>query len=163
SFPQEGVIEPGASRGFTVKQRLIGLPLFTDSGLYPLRVQLLSEERVVATLRTPMIYLIEPPVTPLHLAWTWVLSEPLQLAPDGGRAACGGSPDGRGPGSSAFRSGMPRSRRCSVPGSDPTSGVCWPGGEGRFPPCSAQKPREWRSGRPCRTSTPARPAASPRW
>ena len=83
SFPQEGTIEPAESRGFSVKQRLTGLPLFTDSGLYPLKVQLLSEERVVATLRTPMIYLIEPPVTPLHLAWTWVLSEPLQMAPGG--------------------------------------------------------------------------------
>jgi Family of unknown function (DUF6049) len=79
-FQQEGTIEPGGSRNFTLGQ---DLPFLTQNGLYPLRVQVLSHEQPVATLRTPMVFLAEHPETPLHVAWTWVLSAPLQVGPDG--------------------------------------------------------------------------------
>ena len=55
----------------------------TDNALYPIKAQLLSADVPVATLRTPMIFLIETPQVPLNLTWTWVLSDPIQLEPDG--------------------------------------------------------------------------------
>jgi hypothetical protein len=82
-FPQTGAIAPGESRVFTIRQPLKDLALVSDNGIYPLQVQLLSHENVMATVRTPMIFLIEHPKTPLHLTWTWVLDEPQQLGPDG--------------------------------------------------------------------------------
>jgi uncharacterized protein DUF6049 len=83
-FPQEGTLEPGQSRTFQVKQQDLGVLLQRgESALYPLRVELRSEDLPVGVLRTPMVFLIEHPHVPLNLAWTWVLSEPLQYDPNG--------------------------------------------------------------------------------
>ena len=64
-------------------QVLRDLPLFDENGLFPLKISLLSHDQELAALRTPMVFLTEPPQTPLHLSWTWVLSEPLSFGPDG--------------------------------------------------------------------------------
>jgi hypothetical protein len=37
----------------------------------------------VGTIRSPLIFLSEHPQAPLNLAWTWVLSAPLERRPDG--------------------------------------------------------------------------------
>jgi len=81
-FPLSGTLLPGQTRTFSLRQRLDLLGA-SDNALYPVKVQLLSADTPVATLRTPMIFLIEPPKVPLNLTWTWVLSDPLQLEPDG--------------------------------------------------------------------------------
>src|SRR5262249_27472907 len=85
-FLQSGTLLPGQTRIFTLRQRL-DLLSARDNALYPVKVQLLSADVPVATLRTPMIFLIEPPQVPLNLAWTWVLSDPAQVEPDGSLGA----------------------------------------------------------------------------
>jgi uncharacterized protein DUF6049 len=82
-FPQTGTLDPGASRTFTIEQPVELLASRGVSALYPLKVELRSQDVTVATLRSPMVFLIERPEVPLNLAWTWVLSEPLQYGPDG--------------------------------------------------------------------------------
>ena len=82
-FPQEGTLEPGLSRTFTIRQDMDQLAQRGQSALYPLRVELRSQDLPVGVLRTPTVFLIERPLVPLNLAWTWVLSEPLQYDPRG--------------------------------------------------------------------------------
>src|SRR6266508_3836749 len=83
-FPQQGTLQPGQSRTFRIKQQDLGVLVQRgESALYPLRVELRSRDVAVGVLRTPMVFLIERPEVPLNLAWTWVLSEPLQYDPNG--------------------------------------------------------------------------------
>jgi Family of unknown function (DUF6049) len=82
-FAQEGTVQPGETRRFTVEQPLDLLAARGESALYPIKVELRSQDVTVATLRSPMVFLTERPEVPLNLAWTWVLSEPLQYGPDG--------------------------------------------------------------------------------
>src|SRR2546430_14583657 len=80
-FPQAGAIAPGASRDFAL---LEPVPFLNENGLYPLRIQVLSQNVAVATLRTPMVFLAEHSESPFHLVWTWVLFERLQYGRAGG-------------------------------------------------------------------------------
>jgi hypothetical protein len=82
-FVQDGALEPGQTRTFRIRQALDCVAARGESAIYPLRIDLLSDITPVATLRTPMIFLFEQPTVPLNLAWTWVLSEPMQYGPDG--------------------------------------------------------------------------------
>jgi hypothetical protein len=82
-YPQEGSLEPGESRSFEVRQPLDVLQALGESVIYPLRVQLTSADTPVGTIRSPLIYLSERPQVPLNLAWTWVLSAPIEHRPDG--------------------------------------------------------------------------------
>ena len=82
-FPQRGVLDPGQTRTFRLRQSLGELASRQEDAVYPLKVQLLSGDTPVGELRTPMIFLNERPRFPLRLAWTWVLSAPLQYRPDG--------------------------------------------------------------------------------
>jgi hypothetical protein len=82
-FPQDGSLDPGHTRTFTIGQSLDVLAARGQNGLFPLKVELRSQDQPVATLRSPMVFLIEHPRLPLNLASTWVLSEPLQYRPDG--------------------------------------------------------------------------------
>jgi hypothetical protein len=82
-FVERGALRPGVTRRFTVTERLDALAAFGQDAIYPLRVQLLSEDLLVGTLRTPMIFLTERPKVPLNLTWTWVLDEPIQYLPNG--------------------------------------------------------------------------------
>lgn len=83
AFVEPGELAPGVERTFSIRQDVANLSAFGDSAIYPLRIQLLSNEVPVATLRTPMIYLTERPRVPLGFAWTWVLDEPVQYGPNG--------------------------------------------------------------------------------
>lgn len=76
-----------------------------EARVYPVRIDLMegtAPDAVVATLRTSLVYLPEPPEAPLNLAWTFVVGHPIDFGPDGvflGRAlerrlAPGGSLDG---------------------------------------------------------------------
>ena len=77
---QEGTIEPGGSRVFTVR-----LPLesdgisATESLIYPLKIDLRTGFISLAALRTPVIFLVRQPQTPLRLVWTFVLHEPVSF------------------------------------------------------------------------------------
>jgi hypothetical protein len=82
-YPQEGVMGPGESRSFDVEQPLDALQALGESVIYPLRIQLTSADTPVGTIRSPMIFLSERPQVPLNLAWTWVLSAPIEHRPDG--------------------------------------------------------------------------------
>ena len=82
-FVEQGQLDPGATRTFIITQRLDALAAFGQDAIYPLRIQLLSQDFLVGTLRTPMIFLTEKPKVPLNFAWTWVLDEPVQREPNG--------------------------------------------------------------------------------
>jgi len=82
-FPQRGALAPEQTRSFRIEQSVNELSTRGDSGLFPLKVELRSRDVAVGTLRTPMVFLIEPPKVPLNLVWTWVLSEPIQYGADG--------------------------------------------------------------------------------
>ncbi|MDQ3792058.1 MAG: hypothetical protein M3341_05330, partial [Actinomycetota bacterium] len=77
-IPQRGELQPGRARTFRLRQSVAELASRREDAIYPLKVQLLSGDAPVAELRTPMIFLNERPRFPLNLAWTWVLSTPLQ-------------------------------------------------------------------------------------
>jgi hypothetical protein len=82
--PRSGTLAPGASRDFFVP---IDLPLeqfsSTQTLVYPLKVDLRSGYQSIAAIRTPVIYVVRKPLYPLALSWTFVLSAPLDLRPDG--------------------------------------------------------------------------------
>jgi Family of unknown function (DUF6049) len=81
---QEGAIQPGGSRVFTVRIALESDGISaTDSLIYPLKIDLRTGFTSLAALRTPVIFLVRQPQTPLRLAWTFVLHEPVSFDPHG--------------------------------------------------------------------------------
>lgn len=79
---QQGTIEPGGSRVFTLRMTLEGTSA-TDSLIYPLKIDLRTGFTSLAALRTPVIFLVRQPQTPLRLVWTFVLHEPVSFDPNG--------------------------------------------------------------------------------
>src|SRR5262249_24926490 len=74
----------GASRVFSIRLPPDTVGALSDRNLlYPLRIDLRANGTVQASLRTPMIYLVNPPSVALNLASTFVLSEPMQVSPSG--------------------------------------------------------------------------------
>lgn len=82
-FVREGALDPGESRTFGLQQPLELLTNRGESALYPLEIELRSHDAPVATLRSPMIFLIEPAKVPLSLVWTWIMAAPIDHGPDG--------------------------------------------------------------------------------
>jgi len=81
---QEGTIEPGASRVITVRLTLESDGISaTESLIYPLKIDLRTGFTSLAAFRTPVIFLVRQPQTPLRLAWTFVLHEPVSFDPNG--------------------------------------------------------------------------------
>jgi len=81
---QEGTIEPGGSRTFTVRLTLESDGISTtESLIYPLKIDLRTGFTSLAALRTPVIFLVRHPQTPLRVAWTFVLHEPVSFDPNG--------------------------------------------------------------------------------
>lgn len=84
TLPREGTIEPGRSRVFTVRLALDSGGIATDASLiYPLKIDLRSGFTSLVAIRTPVVFLVRQPETPLNLAWTFVLHEPIGFGPDG--------------------------------------------------------------------------------
>jgi hypothetical protein len=81
---REGVLAPGDARDFVIP---VDLPLDqvspTQSLIYPLKVDLRTGYRSLAAIRTPVIYLVRRPLSPLQFSWTFVLHAPLAVGPDG--------------------------------------------------------------------------------
>jgi hypothetical protein len=82
-FPLTGTIEPGQTRALRLRDSLDLLVARGETALYPLQVQLLSGDVLQATMRTAVVFLSEDPEVPLELAWSWVLSAPLQTSAEG--------------------------------------------------------------------------------
>lgn len=81
---QEGTIEPGGSRVFTVRLSLESDGISTtESLIYPLKIDLRTGFTSLAALRTPVIFLVRQPQTPLRLVWTFVLHDPVWFDPHG--------------------------------------------------------------------------------
>jgi hypothetical protein len=81
---QEGTIGPGGSRVFTVRLTLESDGISaTESLIYPLKIDLRTGFTSLAALRTPVIFLVRRPQTPLRLVWTFVLHEPVSFDPHG--------------------------------------------------------------------------------
>jgi hypothetical protein len=81
---QEGTIGPGGSRVFTVRMTLESEGISaTESRIYPLKIDLRTGFTSLAALRTPVIFLVRQPQTPLRLVWTFVLHEPVSFDPNG--------------------------------------------------------------------------------
>ncbi|HZD80418.1 MAG TPA: hypothetical protein VE646_10330, partial [Actinomycetota bacterium] len=84
TFTPQGDLPAGGSRVFRVALDLSTAAVSrTQSLVYPLRVELRSGFTTLAALRTPVIFLVRRPETPLSLAWTFVLTHPIDLRPDG--------------------------------------------------------------------------------
>ena len=54
-----------------------------EGRIYPMKMELLSDGAIVAILRTPIIFVAQPPEQPLDFGWTFVLSHPPLLEPNG--------------------------------------------------------------------------------
>ena len=83
TLPREGALEPGTSRDLEISLTLDAGIDPEHSGVYPLKVDLRSGFTSIAELRTPAIFLVRQPETPLVLSWTFVLDHPITFAPDG--------------------------------------------------------------------------------
>lgn len=83
AFAQTGSIPAHGSKSFSIHQSLELLTARGVEGLYPLEIELRSDDLPIGSMRTPLIFLLEDPAVPLNLSWTWVLSAPVQQRPDG--------------------------------------------------------------------------------
>jgi hypothetical protein len=84
TFRREASIGGGEARDFELHMDLTSPGVSTTrSDVYPLKVDLRSGLTSVAALRIPVVFLVKRPVTPLDLAWTFVLHEPIGFSPDG--------------------------------------------------------------------------------
>src|SRR6266545_3600408 len=78
-----GSLEAGATRTFRFGRALDFLTGRTESSLYPMKVELRSSDVPVATLRTPLVFVVGKQKVPLAVATTVMLSDRLRLLPDG--------------------------------------------------------------------------------
>src|SRR5438477_4569924 len=84
TFVEQGSLEPGQRETYQLTQDITTLANIGRSDIYPMVVQLRSHDTTVATLRSPVIFLSRnPPLTPLDLSWSFVLSAPIAFQPDG--------------------------------------------------------------------------------
>ena len=84
TYAREGSIDPRATRDFEVPFALDagGIdPVL--SGVYPLKIELRSGTTSIGAIRTPVVFLVRRPETPLRLSWTFVLDHPIEFGPDG--------------------------------------------------------------------------------
>jgi hypothetical protein len=82
---REGSLGAGRTRRFDILQPLDALSARGESALYPIEVQVRSADAPIATLRSPLLFVVDVADVrvPLDLAWTWVLSAPVEFRPDG--------------------------------------------------------------------------------
>jgi Family of unknown function (DUF6049)/Glycosyl hydrolase family 57 len=77
-----GTLEPGVPRSFPP----IEMPtrfLVGESALYPVTVELRSNDVPLAVLRTSVVFISEPPTLPLNVSLSFVLDEAIRFRPDG--------------------------------------------------------------------------------
>ena len=82
--PVPGTVEPGASLALPpVTLEVAFLAGFVDNGLFPVKVELLSEGAVLAVIRSSVVFLEEEPKVPLNVSLALVLDAPVYVLPDG--------------------------------------------------------------------------------
>jgi hypothetical protein len=77
-----GALEPGAGRSFPPMQMETTF-LAGESALYPVTVELRSNDVPLAVLRTSVVFISEPPKVPLNVSLSFLLDEAIRLRPDG--------------------------------------------------------------------------------
>jgi hypothetical protein len=84
TLPREGALAAGETRDFDVAFTLDSAGISTtQSGVYPMKVELRSGFTPLGALRTPMIFLVRQPELPLALSWTFVIDQPIRVDPNG--------------------------------------------------------------------------------
>jgi Family of unknown function (DUF6049) len=83
TYPREGAIVPNEPREFEVAFSLESGIDPDHSGVYPVKIDLRSGVTSLAAIRTPVVFLVRPPETPLGVSWTFVLDHPIEFGPDG--------------------------------------------------------------------------------
>jgi hypothetical protein len=84
TLPREAALAAGDTRDFDVEFALDSAGISTtQSGVYPMKVELRSGFTPLAALRTPMIFLVRQPELPLALSWTFVVDQPIGIDADG--------------------------------------------------------------------------------
>jgi len=84
TLPREGTLGVGETREFDVEFALDSAGISTtQSGVYPMKVELRSGFTPLGALRTPMIFLVRQPELPLSLSWTFVVDQPIAFDPSG--------------------------------------------------------------------------------
>jgi hypothetical protein len=81
----DGTLGSGATRTLKVGLDLSTTPGIdqTDSQVYPARLDALSGDTVVASLTTPILYFVRPPIAPMNFTWWIELDPTLAFAADG--------------------------------------------------------------------------------
>ena len=99
--PVRGAVEPGDSRTIGITIDLAEVPGIDqeDSQTYPAVVQLLTGDTVLASLVTPVIYLVRAPEAPLRSSMWVQLPAPIAFGADGALVDTS-FPDAIGPGGS---------------------------------------------------------------
>jgi hypothetical protein len=84
TYAREGSLGPRESRPFELTFPLDSGGIDPDdSGVYPLKIDLRSGPASLAAIRTPVVFLVRQPDTPLQLSSTFVLHHPIEFGPDG--------------------------------------------------------------------------------
>jgi hypothetical protein len=84
TLPREVPLPAGGTREFDIEFALDSAGISTtQSGVYPMKIELRSGFAPLGALRTPMIFLVRPPELPLSLSWTFVIDQPIRFGPDG--------------------------------------------------------------------------------
>ena len=85
TFAQDGELEPGATREFTVSVDLSEIDGVSDvdSLVYPARVDLRSAGLQVGALDTPLVHLVREPEVPIEFAWWAEFDAPIAMDPQG--------------------------------------------------------------------------------
>jgi hypothetical protein len=84
TYPREGAISPDEPRDFELTFPLESGGIDpVQSGVYPLKIELRSGTTSLGAIRTPVVFLVRRPETPLRLSWTFVLDQPIEFEPDG--------------------------------------------------------------------------------
>ena len=85
TFAQDGELEPGATREFTVSVDLSEIDGVSDvdSLVYPARVDLRSAGVQVGALDTPLVHLVREPEVPIEFAWWAEFDAPIAMDPQG--------------------------------------------------------------------------------
>jgi hypothetical protein len=85
SHPCRGTLGSGATRTCRIKLDLSTTPGIdqTDSLVYPARLDLMSGDTVVASLATPILYFVQPPIAPMSFTWWIELQPTIPFGPDG--------------------------------------------------------------------------------
>ncbi len=82
---EKGTLDPLATRTFKIKLDLSTTPGIdqVDNLVYPVRVDIRSAGTVIASLTTPILYFVRPPIAPMRFTWWTELAPTIAFGADG--------------------------------------------------------------------------------